>query len=278
MIRIPFELRVDFPARLADALAARGAVVVSVWREPPRAYVRAKTPDTSVFARYTTDHRDEATLAHEVEVRRIIGSRHDLRAPAILERGSSWLLEQAVASEPCAGAPAIDAIAAAAAALPELRLHDGPARRNVRGLASVRRTVRLAHSPLPVRDQLAARRVLARPDLPLVTSHGDFHTNNVLLAEGTAWVVDWELSGRAPAGFDLMQMWATLEREDDRERLFEAAVRQVGRRRRWELSRLRYAVVVRTLAGLLSGPEFERDPVVARRLLALLPEMRIAAD
>jgi hypothetical protein len=93
-----------------------------------------------------------------------------------------------------------------------------------------------------------------------------------------AWVVDWELSGERPAGYDLMQFWATLEGAEDREYLFELAVSSIGADRRRELLRLRHALVVRTIVGKLAAPmAFDRDPAGARDLLALLPGLRAEA-
>jgi Phosphotransferase enzyme family len=274
--RLGADLPHDCPTSLATALRARDVRAARVWREHRRVYLRASAPQEDLFARYTTDPADEPTLAHEAAVRKIVGTAGGLRAPPILERGSSWLLERAIQGEPCTGRAAVDAVTAAAAALPRLDLPPGPAGRGRRVFAPLHRAARLVRSPLPSRDVVTARLILARPKLPLVTSHGDFHVGNVLFADGAAWVIDWEMCGRRPAGLDLMQMWATLELEEDRDRLFEAAVRHVGGSRR-QLLRLRYAVLVGTIAVLLAGAEFERDAGGARRLLRLLPEIRAHA-
>jgi hypothetical protein len=128
---------------------------------------------------------------------------------------------------------------------------------------------------VPLGDLRASRRTLAEPGLPLVTSHGDFHRGNVLVSGGAAWVVDWELSGRRPAGYDLMQFWATLDLPEDRERLFETTVMSVGSAHRAELLRLRHALLVRTIAAKLSSRmNFDRDPAGAHDLLTLLPAVR----
>ena len=140
------------------------------------------------------------------------------------------------------------------------------------------RRTRLALSRLPVRDVARARSILAASPLPLVTSHGDFHVGNVLVSDGKAWVVDWELSGRRPLGHDLMQLWATLPDARDRDRLWEGALALVGTEHEHALARLRYALVVRTIANMLAAPErFDRDSEGANRLLALLPALRSAA-
>jgi hypothetical protein len=266
----------DCPRGLIDALAARGASVVSSWREPPRVYMRGTTREGSLFARYTTDVEDQPTMAHEAAAREVVGTERALRAPAVLARGRSWLLETGIRAEPAEGATAVDAIASAAAILPGLRLPEAPEGRRRGGpVAAIRRAALLGRSALESRDLLASRRILARPGLESVTIHGDFHVGNILLSRGVAWVVDWELCGRGPAGLDLMQCWATLDRAEDRERLFEAALRQVGERRRPELLRLRYAVLVRTIAAKVAAPaEFDRDPEGAAKLVRVLPGIR----
>jgi Phosphotransferase enzyme family len=266
----------DCPASLTTALRDRGARLSSSWREHARVYLRATTPREDIFARYTTDPTDEPTLAHEAVIRDIVGTEGDLRAPPVLAQGPSWLLERAIRGKPCIGDVAVDAVSAAATVLPGLSLPPGPAFGPPRMLASIRRAWRLVRSPLPGRDLLAARRILVRPKLPLITSHGDFHVNNLLFDGEAVWVIDWEKCGWLPAGLDLMHMWATLTFREDRERLFAAAVDQVGGHRS-ELLRLRYAVLVGTIAVLLAGAEFERDASRAMTLLRLLPEMRAQA-
>ena len=238
--------------------------------------MRCTAPEGWLFARYTTDVGDQPTLAHEVAVRQVVGTERALRAPAVLERGRSWLLETGIRAERAEGATAVDAIASAAAILPGLRLPEAPEHRRRRGpIAAIRRAALLGRSALETHDLLASRRILARPGLESVTIHGDFHVGNILLSRGVAWVVDWELCGHGPAGLDLMQCWATLDRAEDRERLFEAAVRQVGEHRRPEIVRLRYAVLVRTIAAKIAAPaEFDRDPEGAAKLVRVLPEIR----
>jgi hypothetical protein len=265
----------DRPPELSRALAERRATVTEVWRESRRVYLRATGPEGDVFARYTTNPDDEQTLTHEVAVREIVGSDGDLRSPAVLERGPSWLLEQAIAAEPCRGAAAVDTIVAAAAAISRLHLPDGPAPRGYSPLTRLRSAARLVRSPLPLRDLVTARRIFASTELPMVSAHGDFQRHNLLYSSGTLWVVDWELSGRLPAGLDLMKAWATLELDEDRERLFEAAVDLLGERQRGRLEQLRYAMAVTTLAGDLASPRaFDRDTAEADELLRLLPQIR----
>ena len=176
-----------------------------------------------------------------------------------------------------AGPEGVDAVLAAAAELPrqDLPVADDGAGRAAELLLATRRRARVAVSPLPVRDLARARTIIERTSLPRVASHGDFHIENILISEGAAWVVDWELSGHRPAGYDLMQLWATLPGPDDRERLWEGTVALVGTEHRGELFALRYALTVRTIANKLAAPQrFHRDPEGAARLLALLPSLR----
>jgi hypothetical protein len=261
----------DIAPGLAEALAAQGAHVVESWREAERSYVIAE----GFFGRASSNSADVTVLEHEAAVRKLIGTEGPLRSPAVVDLGPGWMLEQRIEHEPLVGEGAVDAIAAAAARIAELRLPSAPTPRETSRVALSRR-IRALFSPLPLSDYLAARRVLADPGLPEVTCHGDFHARNVLFADGRLWVVDWELSGQQPAGYDLMTFWPTLERAEDRGRLFEATVDLVGSRR--ELLRLRYALTVRTVATMLaSAREFDRDEVRARELLALLPALRAEA-
>jgi hypothetical protein len=229
-----------------------------------------------LFGRWSDDPADEAMLAHEAAVREIVGTEGPLRAPSVLERAGGWLLEHAIDSEPCVGPERIDVVSLAGERIAQLDLPSAPAHTGRGG--SLRRRVRILRSPLPLRDLRAARRTLAQPGLPPVMSHGDFHRGNVLVKDGAAWVVDWELSGEHPAGYDLMQFWATLEGDEDRERLFEAAVASIGATRRTQLLRLRHALVVRTIAGKLGATtSFDSDRAGAYDLLEVLPEVRAEA-
>jgi hypothetical protein len=261
----------DAASGLADALAARGAQVIETLREGHRSYVTAD----GLFGRASSNPRDEAVFAHEVAVREAVGVEGPLRAPAVLDRGPGWFVEQRIEHERAAGPEVVAAIARAAEALATLELPEAPVSLEPRRLALVRRA-RALFSVLPMKDYLAARRVLSDPGLPVVTSHGDFHARNVLVERGQPWVVDWELSGKRPAGYDLLTFWPTLTSPDDRAVLWEAAVGIVGKPR--ELAGLRYALAVRAATAMLVGPRsVDRAPEQARELLALLPELRAEA-
>lgn len=261
------------PPGLRDALAARGASVEQAWREGPRAYLPAESPEGPLFARYSGAKEDVAILGYEAQVRALVGVSGPLRAPAVLDHGTGWLLERRVVptEEP------VEVVVAAAAEIAALRLPPAPSAWPARrGLEPLLRRLRLLGRPRLAVELLRARRLQAQSKLPEVTIHGDFHPGNVLLADGAAWVVDWELAGRGPAGLDLMRYWATLDRPHDRERLFAAAAELVGDE--LELARLRYAIAVRTAADKLAHPRsLNRDPAGAAALLPLLPELRRAA-
>jgi hypothetical protein len=249
--------------------------VQRAWREHFRGYLFADSADGRLFGRWSDDPADQPTLAHEAAVREIVGTAGPLRAPAVLESSAAWLLEEAVESEPCRGPERVDAVANAAEQIGQLELPPAPRRDRA---VSMRTRMRIVRSPLPLRDVRASRRTLTDPGLPQVTSHGDFHRGNVLVRDCVAWVVDWELSGKRSAGYDVMQFWATLDDAQDREYLFELAVSSIGADRRRELLRLRHALVVRTIVGKLAAPmAFDRDPAGARELLALLPGLRAEA-
>jgi hypothetical protein len=262
------------PRGLAAALAARDALISDVRGSGKRVFVTADSSQGKLFARYSDDPADVAVFAHEAEVRRAVGTKGLLRAPAVLEEGEAWLLEAAVASERIRGAHAVDTAAAAASRLVELRIPTGPRAQGEPRSATGRfqRRLQVAFSALPGSDLAAAERILADPGLPLLPSHGDFFPENLLLSGGALWVVDWECSGQRPAGYDLMQLWSALERAGDRERLFDSALEVVGAQGRGKLERLRYAVVVATSWRLLHEGAEARPR--AEALLALLPQLR----
>ena len=163
---------------------------------------------------------------------------------------------------------------AAAGEIARLEIPDGPGGPAPGRFAGLRRRLALLRSKVPVADLVRARRMLAASALSRVASHGDFHSNNVLIAGGSCWVIDWELAGRRPAGYDLMRYWTGAE-EEEREVLFEGAVELAGPSATRELLRLRYAVTVQTIAGMLAAVnDFDRDPDRGQALLRLLPELR----
>jgi len=258
------------PSGLPEALESRGALLEHAWREGPRAYLVLDSPEGPLFARYSTAPEDRAVLRHEAEMRALVGESGPLRSPKVHAQGEGWLLERRIV----VGAEPVELVVAAAAELatrsiPPLEAScDGGSR-----LARLARRLRLLSRPRLAREVLRARRLVAESTLPAVTTHGDFHPGNVLLADGAAWVVDWELAGRGPAGLDLMRYWATLGGGEDRERLYAATVELLGDER--ALARLRYALAVLTAADKLSHPSgLNRDPDGARALLELVPELR----
>jgi Phosphotransferase enzyme family len=268
------------PDALARALDERGATIGEHWAEGARTYARARDRDgNALFARFSTAPADRAAIAVEARVRQAVGAEGALRAPEVVACGDSWMIERAVEAEPLRGPAAIDLVLAAAERLAQLELPHVPEAERVQGgegrRQSLLRRLRMARSPLPARDVLRARGIVADSPLPRVTTHGDFHELNVLLERDAVWVIDWELAGEGPAGFDLMQMWASLQSEADRDRLYAGALEIVGGRHADALAALRYALTVRTIAGLVSSRHaFNRDEREARALLDLLPDLR----
>jgi hypothetical protein len=268
------------PDDLARALEQRGATVDEHWDEGARTYMRVHDRDgRGLFARFSSNPGDRATIAIEARLRGAVGGEGPLRAPQVEAWGPLWMVERAVESEPLQGPDAIDLVLAAAERLATLELPDVPEAEGADGSErrwqSALRRLRMARSPLPMRDVVRARGIVADSSLPRVTTHGDFHEFNVLIERGAAWVIDWELADAGPAGFDLMQMWASLQSEADRERLYAGALEIVGREHADALAALRYALTVRTIAGLVSSRHaFNRDDREARLLLDMLPELR----
>lgn len=265
------------PEPLAQALRERNAVVERSWDEPPRAYLHASAGDAALFARWSADPADEPVYRHEASIRAAVGERGALRSPRVLASGPLWLLERGVRARSFEGAAAVDAAVAAAAALLEREdLEPAPAspspRRDRR--AALRR-LSMLRTGIPLRDLWLARGAVADSSLPEAVSHGDFHVRNLLIDAEGLWVIDWELLDRRPLGYDLMSLWASLERPEDRDRVFRAALELAGAGHAEDVARLRHAVVVRVILGKLApAADYNADRAGAQRLLGLLPGIR----
>jgi thiamine kinase-like enzyme len=137
------------------------------------------------------------------------------------------------------------------------------------------RITRAAVGPIRLRDLRDARRELAHTDLPTVACHRDFHPGNIMIDEDGAWVIDWEGAAPGPLGLDLIRLWTSMETPEDRDRVFEHALEQVGADRRASLERLRFAVSVAEANGLHAEKNpFDRDDAQLERLLELIPSLR----
>jgi hypothetical protein len=250
------------PAGLREALAERGAQIESSWSDRERRYLVAG----ELFARYSLDEGDVAVFEHEARVRSLVGEQGSLRSPAVLAQGRGWLLERRIVP----GDDSVDAVIAAAGELLRLELPPPPEAPAAGG--ALQRRLRLLGQPWLVPHLLRAKRLLAGSRLPLATAHGDFHPDNVLRAEGAAWVVDWELVRRAPVGFDLMRYRASLSDPAERAQVDAGALELAGDER--ELARLRYAVAAVTASDMLGHPQaFHRDRARGKELLGELPEL-----
>jgi len=109
----------------------------------------------------------------------------------------------------------------------------------------------------------------------MTSSHGDFIAENVLMTDHAAVVIDWEVSGPRPRGYDLMKFWASLQSPADQDRVLEGTLDLVGRQNRDELLRLRYALALNTIAQRLSSiVESNNDLGKALLLLERLPALR----
>jgi hypothetical protein len=259
---------------LSEALAARGATVVESWEEAGRSYALADSPAGRLFGRSSREPGDVAVFEHEAAVRALLGDEGAARAPRVLASGSDWMLEEAVTAESFGGPEHVALVAEAAARIQDLELPQAPAL-VPHGRSRRAGRLRLLRGPLSMRDIGRAKRILAASELPLVAIHGDFHPGNVLIEKGAAWVVDWELSGRGPAGSDLLHFSSVVADPEDSEALHEAAQDLVGPGKRAEVLRLRYAMFVRAVAAKLATPmSFDRDPQGAARLIERLPEIR----
>ena len=270
---------IGLPSELAAALSGREANIVERWDEGARTYLHAETPSGRLFGRTSSDPHDVQTIQHEATVRALVGTDGPLRAPQVIGSGPDWMLEVGMTSTGFRGDDAVETLIAAATRLQGLSLPELEDHPQASGGGALKRRVKLLGSGLKVRDLYAAKRILTEPKLPEVTSHGDFHIGNVFYEKDALWVVDWEMAGRRSAGYDLMQFWGSVERTEDRDLLFEGTVEMIGEEHRRDLARLRYALLVRTIANKLGATkEYNRDVEGGRRLLDLLPEVRPAAS
>jgi hypothetical protein len=285
---LPAAIPPECPEQLLDALRARGAFIEGFRLNPPRVRVWASSPGEQLFAWYSTDQADQRVVEHEVAVRAAIGTEGPLRAPPVLAHGDLWRLEMALEFRrengparrqipPPLTGEQIDAVVAAIAVLQRSELPQPPpqlVRRREAPIARWRRRLLMLRSPLPARDVLRARQAFSRSALPLTTSHGDLHRKQIYPAPGGIWVVDWELLGKRPAGWDAVFLSWDLEDPEDRERLFLATLELVGPRYRSDLLTLKYAALVKMIVGKLVGSKRAEDREQGLMLLDELPRVR----
>jgi Ser/Thr protein kinase RdoA (MazF antagonist) len=265
----------DVPRTLLEELDRRDARVTKHATEGRRTYLWLDAEDGPLFARSSTDPIDVAVFEHEVATREVVGRREPMRVPAVLARGDSWLLEEAVDGRPIAGRADLQLAIKAAATISALSLPPAPPVPAETRWARVMRRLRLLRFPKLLPELRRAQRILRAPQLPEVTSHGDFHPGNLLVTDTSLYVFDWEMVGVRPAGHDLLQLWTSQAAPEDREYVFAGALELVGNEHRSALERLRYAVLVETAAIKLSTAlRVSRDIKGARRLLSLLPAVR----
>lgn len=239
------------PDSLAAACASLSATHSHGWSTGPRHYARLDSATGPVFARWSDDPCDVTRYAHEAACRTLVGSVPPLRTPPLLASGPGWLLEPWVdwnprpSPEELFGA-VLDAVAACA------RLSFPPRATPAGGsaLARLRQRVGLLRSGIPIRHLIGARRVFADPGLPLAGAHGDLHRGNTLMAADGLWVVDWELSGHQPFGFDAIMFAASLN-ADLLGPVAEWIGEQLGGSHRAAAQRLAYAMAVRVASAKL---------------------------
>jgi phosphotransferase family enzyme len=273
----PVAIPPDCPEQLLDALRARGAGIERFRLNSPRVRLWASSPSEKLFAWYSTDPADRAVVEHEVAVRAAIGTEGPLRAPPVLAYGPLWRLEPALEGRGELAGEGIDSVIAAIAVLQERDLPQPPpqlTRSREAPIARWRRRLLMLRSPLPARDLMRARRLFTRSPLPLTTSHGDLHRKQIFPAPGGVWVVDWELLGKRPAGWDAVFLSWDLQDPEDRDRLFLATLELVGRRYRSGLLALKYAALVRMIVGKLVGSRRVEDREQGLMLLEELPRVR----
>jgi len=265
----------DVPRTLLEELDRRDARITKHATEGHRTYLWLDAEGGPLFARVSTDPIDIAVFEHEVTTREVVGRREPMRVPAVLARDASWLLEEAVDGRPLAGRADLRLAIEAAATISTLTLPEAPPAPVETRWLRIRRRLRLLRFPTLLLELRRAQRILRAPELPAVTSHGDFHPGNLLVTGTSLYVFDWEMVGLRPAGHDLLQLWASQAAPEDRDYVFAGALELVGDEHRSALERLRYAVLVETAAIKVSTAlPVSRDLKGARRLLSLLPAVR----
>jgi len=219
-----------------------------------------------------------------LEVRRLDWAREQgLRVPPMVAHApdGSWLVSELVPSDGPVGPGYVLAAAEAARALaalpsPPPDVLEGSYGRRAPRRGRLRRVARLLAGGVNVREFAGLRRAAASLAADTVT-HGDFHPNNVLYDEaaGAVTLTDFEMLGLAPAGSDLLLLWVTLDRDEDRELILDELLRDAGAEERRRLSIVHRWIAIRTLAERVALPRSERDREgieEARRLLALARE------
>jgi hypothetical protein len=203
-----------------------------------------------------------------LEARRLGWARGlGVRAPEVtaMDPDGAWLATALLREDAPAGAAyvggALDAADRIAAADPAPGVLGGVATRRAARWSLPLRALRMAASPIDVKEFAAAkRRAAAIPDDGL--AHGDFHPGNVLFDEpaGTVWITDWEMLDHAPRGTDALTLWCGLERGDDRDLVTDALAAGTSKGERDRLAVLRHWLAIRTLADVALTPRRDRDP------------------
>jgi hypothetical protein len=176
----------------------------------------------------------------------------------------TWLATALVADDPPRGAAyvggALDAAERIAGAEPSPDVFGGVATRRAARWSMPLRVLRMAASPIDVKEFAAARRRAgALPEDGL--AHGDFHPGNVLYdaAGRSVWVTDWEMLDHAPRGTDALTLWCGLDEADDRELVNEALAAGTSAEERRRLAALRHWLALRTLADVTLTGRRHRD-------------------
>jgi hypothetical protein len=245
-------------------------------QHPLRTYLALDSDEGPLNGHYSLKPDDESLFDYEIEARAIVGAEGPLRAPPVLAHGPGWMLARTVVPEPVDAEESVRRAVAGAARIAELDLPAAPWPKHPGGLrALARRRAGLVRAPIALRDVTAARRIVSSCPIPPVTSHGSYQFRHIFPADGAVYVIDWELAAKRPAGYDLLTYEAVLDPDDPRrEAVWRATLELVGRGWERELARLRYALLVRIVAGKFVD---DGEPERAMVLLPLVAERRAAA-
>lgn len=250
------------PADLLDWLRAAGldpsGLVHHPKPGPPRPVLHYRIAGTVVDVATSAAGRN--LLALEVRGRRWAQGL-GVGTAQLLGQGPDWLVSTVVETSPgqgsaylAAAAEAADRIAAAASPAAVLTASTWRGNRLTLPLRLLRQLAGGLPLPLWHRARAAAARLALHGP-----AHGDFYPRNALWTGDRLAVVDWEFLGPAPYGTDLLRLWSTLHRPQDRAEILELLLSRTPASARAELGTLALYLGLRLLGENLAAADRLRD-------------------
>jgi hypothetical protein len=253
----------DLLAVLGERLGSEPALLAP---DPGAPYRVGETPTHHVYVPL-----DAAGRAHiRREARRLAWAADQGIPVAPIEDADPegrWLALRRVPRDPPRGPVFVEAATRAARAVaraepPPGSVLEGSQTRRAPRWGLPLRALRLVLAGISLPEFGRARRRAARRRADTL-AHGDFQANNLLFdaERGRVHLTDFEYLGWAPGGTDLLHLWCTLERPEDRRAILGAVLEDAGPEDRRRLADLHHWIAIRTLAEHVSGPAGQRDPV-----------------